>query len=291
MSLLEPDSVYADIAEKVIFNSFISGISLDGKSFFYSNMQENNLQTRRRAYGTRHKIFFPADTRVEVFDCSCCPPNVVRAISSIQDFAYSADSDSIFFHQYMSSVLNYDGKRIEVKTCYPFDNKINILYSGKCGKLALRIPGWCKSYSILKNGTSVSADVRLGYAYIDVNDADKIALSFDMPVRFFEAHPKVWDDAGKIAVTKGPIVFCAESIDNPYPINDIRLDKDGEYSLEYDASIGYPSLKTTGYIRNWQDTELYGDTASAFPVPVKLIPYFAFANRGECDMLIWMLKK
>ncbi|MBE6644677.1 MAG: glycoside hydrolase family 127 protein [Ruminococcaceae bacterium] len=290
MSLIEPDSIYADTAERVLYNSFISGISLDGKSFFYSNMQENDLQVRRRKYGIRQTIFCPADTRVEVFKTSCCPPNVVRTVSSIQDFAYSADADTLFVHQYMESDVDYSGKSISVKTEYPFDERVNISYAGGSGRIALRIPAWCKKYEISKNGKILSPEIKRGYAYIDMRDGDEIKIIFDMPVRFLEANPKIWVDAGRVALCKGPIVYCMEGVDNPYPLSDIRLDKTAEYKSEFDHALGYPVLESYGYIRNWENKALYDEECGVKPVPVRLIPYFAFANRGETDMIIWTLK-
>jgi DUF1680 family protein len=293
MSLLEPDAVYADTVERVLYNSFISGISLDGKSFFYTNMQENDMQVRGRKYDEKvHNIFRPADLRVEVFDCSCCPPNVVRTVSSIQDFQYSKSADTVFMHQYIESDASFDGKKISVKTDYPYSDSVNVSYSGEDTVLALRIPGWCRSYKIVLNGKEIAPECVRGYAYVSVADGDKISLNFDMPVRFVESHPKVWEDAGRIAVTKGPIVYCLEGKDNSVPLREIRLDKNAEYKTVVEKELGVPVLDTTGYVRAWNDDDLYADEAEAFEeVAVRLIPYYAFANRGESDLVIWTLKK
>ena len=292
MSLIDPKSVYADIAELVLYNSFISGVSLDGKSFFYTNMQENDSVVRGRKFDEKHTVFRPADTRVEVFDCSCCPPNVVRIVSSIQDFQYSESGDTVFMHQYIGTNAKIGEKEISVKTEYPYDGNVDIKYSGKAGTLALRIPAWCKSYTLTVCGRSADAELRDGYAYVSVNDGDEIKLSFDMPIRFVEAHPRVWDDAGRIAVTRGPLVYCLEAKDNEVPLREIRLDRSAEYKSVTDGELGIPVLDTVGFVRQWNDEELYSDEARELvPVPVRLIPYFAFANRGATDMLIWTLKK
>lgn len=292
MSLIDPKSVYADIAELVLYNSFISGVSLDGKSFFYTNMQENDSVVRGRKFDEKHTVFRPADTRVEVFDCSCCPPNVVRIVSSVQDFQYSESGDTVFMHQYIGTNAKIGEKEISVKTEYPYDGNVDIKYSGKAGTLALRIPAWCKSYTLTVCGRSADAELRDGYAYVSVNDGDEIKLSFDMPIRFVEAHPRVWDDAGRIAVTRGPLVYCLEAKDNEVPLREIRLDRSAEYKSVIDGELGIPVLDTVGFVRKWNDEELYSDEARELvPVPVRLIPYFAFANRGATDMLIWTLKK
>ena len=291
MTLLEPDAKYADTAELVIYNSFLSGISLDGKSFFYSNMQENDCKVRRREFSGAHREFCPADERVEVFSCSCCPPNVVRFIASIADFMYGVSGDTVWVHQYISSTSEFDGRRIAVRTAYPYDGTVNISYSGVPGKLALRIPGWATGWSLEIGGKPASGELRKGYLYVGVNGGDEIKLRIPMPVRFIEANPEVWDDAGRVAVARGPIVFCLEGKDNGRLLRDIRLDPRGSYSFRTDAELGVPVLRTTGYSRYWNGERLYGAPAPLVSREVTLIPYFAMANRGETDMIIWVLPK
>lgn len=291
MSLMEPRSIYADIAEKAIYNAFISGISLDGKSFFYSNMQENDLQARHRKYSSRNNVFFPADTRVEVFNTSCCPPNVVRAVSSIQDFQYSTDGKTVFCHQYFNTRASFDGRVITMTTEYPYDGKVKVSYEGDAAKIAFRIPGWCKDYSILKGGKRAEGELTDGYFYLAVSSGEQIEINLEMPIRFLEAHPKIRVDCGKVAVTRGPLIFCIEGVDNSYPLTDIRLDKNAEFKLVDDPHLGIPTLETLGFIREWNDGELYGDEVSLKEVPIKLIPYLAFANRGSTDMIVWTMKK
>ncbi len=290
MSLIEPMAHYADTAERVLYNSFISGMSLDGKAFFYSNMQENDLRVRQRPFNKKHTIFCPADVRVEVFKTSCCPPNVVRTVSSIQDFAYATDGERLFIHQYMSSDVRHDGCNIKVETNYPFEGDVRISAGGASKRLAVRIPGWCKKYSIKSGAISKAHELKNGYAYLEIADGESITLNLDMPIRLLEAHPMIWEDAGKVAVTRGPLVYCIEGVDNPYPLSDIRIDKGAEYKTVFDGELGYPTLVTTAYVRDWGDRELYSDEAELKAVAIKLIPYFAFANRGETDLVIWALK-
>jgi DUF1680 family protein len=254
-------------------------------------MQENDLQARHRKYSSRNNVFFPADTRVEVFSTSCCPPNVVRAVSSIQDFQYSVDKDTVFCHQYFDTHACFDGKTITMTTEYPYDGAVKIDYEGTPTRIALRIPSWCKSYTILKNNLPAEGEITDGYFYLEVNSGDDILLNFDMPIRFLEAHPKIRVDCGKIAVSRGPIVFCIEGVDNDYPLGDIRLDKNAEFKLSKDPALGVHVLDTVGFIRDWDDEVLYGDEVKFKEVPVRLIPYLAFANRGSTDMVIWTMKK
>lgn len=290
MSLIDPDSKYADIAERVIYNSFISGMSLDGKSFFYSNMQENDSRVRTRPYNKRHTIFCPADTRVEVFKCSCCPPNVVRTISSIQDYQYSTSADTVYCHQFFGTRADVGFGTLEMKTDYPFDERVKIRYTGAPVRLALRIPGWCSEYEIKLCAKTISPEIIKGYAYIEIKGGDEISITFKMPTKFVEAHPMVWDDCGKVAITRGPIVYCLESVDNPYPLADVRISRDTPIRNEFDKELACHVLIGTGYIRDWKTDELYSEAASEKAVPVRLIPYFAFANRGATDLVIWTKK-
>ena len=290
MSVLDPDSVYADTAERVLYNSFISGMSLDGRAFFYSNMQENDRRVKTRSYNARHNFFTPDDTRVEVFGCSCCPPNVVRTIASIADFQYTADDDTVWMHQYFASEARIGDKTITVETAYPYDGGVKISYLGSSGKLALRIPGWCRDYTLTVGGKVVTPEVRRGYAYLSVNGGDEIMMRMEMPVRFVEAHPLVWDDAGRVAVTRGPLVYCLEGCDNDVPLRDVRLSESADWRMVMDEALGIPVLDTDGCVRHWNDNLLYGDCAALQICRVRLIPYFAFANRGSTDMIIWVLK-
>ncbi|MGM9625507.1 MAG: glycoside hydrolase family 127 protein [Eubacteriales bacterium] len=291
MSVLNPDSVYADTAERVLYNSFLSGMSLDGRAFFYSNMQENNPVVRTRHYNARHTLFTPDDTRVEVFGCSCCPPNVVRTIASIADFQYTADADTIWMHQYFSSDAQIDGKTVQVQTAYPYDGGVKITYLGKPGRLALRIPGWCRGYTVSVGGKTVTPEIRTGYAYLSVAGGDEIMLRMEMPVRFVEANPRVWDDAGRVAVMRGPLVYCMEGVDQPdLCLRDIRLSESADYRMVQDETLGVPVLEADACVRRWNDAQLYGDTAALEMAHIRLIPYFAMANRGSTEMIIWTLK-
>lgn len=287
MTLIEPDSRYADTVERVIYNGFLSGISLDGKAFFYENPLEIAPKLRLRE-GER----YPITQRLEVFGCSCCPPNIVRFISSIGDFIYAAKGNTVYVNQYMESkaafALENGSCEIEQKTGYPFDGKVTIKYKGAPATLAVRIPGWCTGY--------VAANpVVKGYEMYEVKDGDVIELEFDMPFVAFEANPHIRDNAGRYAIMRGPIVFCMEGVDNGDCIKDIRLDL-ATARLTVDKSVldGVPCVKVTGYKRDLSrfERKLYVPKGSSLiPFEAIMIPYYAFANRGETDMLIWTMLK
>ncbi|MBQ3150244.1 MAG: glycoside hydrolase family 127 protein [Clostridia bacterium] len=288
MSLCNPDSKYADIAETALYNGTISGISLDGKRFFYENPLEINL-SERRATATVSK-HVPISQRVEVFGCSCCPPNVTRFIASIADYIYSLNDDTLFVHQYMQSEAAFGDAKLTMETDYPFDGRINLHIEGMAGKtVAVRIPSWCTDFSI-----SEEYEIRKGYAFVKITD-DSFTLNIDLPMqaKWYEALPKVWEDAGKIALKKGPIVYCAEGVDNE---NIFASFVDIFESIEegFDDSIGVPTLTASGYLKSACECctpLLYRPVKGDYrPIKMRFIPYYAFANRGESDMAVWVHK-
>ncbi len=272
---------YHDVLERAMYNGVLSGISMDGKSFFYENPLAIDLSFNDVDTSVTEKRRYPITQRLEVFGCSCCPPNMVRFIPSVGNYAFSEDEDAVYINQYMDCTAELESGRITVKTDYPADGRVKISYDGK-KKLALRIPDWCDIFSL-----DCEHELTGGYAYISEKDAD---LVLDMPVKIVAANPKVHENAGRIAVTRGPVVYCAEGVDNEYDVHSMLLDPCGVFDLgETDFLV--PSLYTTAYLPKESD-ELYFEASGEFTErPLKLIPYFAFANRGESDMIIWFSKK
>ncbi|MHC1694904.1 MAG: glycoside hydrolase family 127 protein [Eubacteriales bacterium] len=192
MNLINPDGKYGDIIERVLYNGFLSSISLDGKSFFYENPLEIDPYLIGRDVSMRHSATrFPITQRLEVFGCSCCPPNITRFIASISNFLYATGQNTLYIDQYMDSAttLKLDGKDVSLKqrTGYPWNGDILVDYKGHPATLALRIPGWCTSYKLTADGKDVSYELKNGYAYIKAEGDTAIRLSLDMPVVFVEA--------------------------------------------------------------------------------------------------------
>ena len=286
MLLYEQNAAYADIAELAIYNGFLSGISLDGKAFFYENPLEIDPSLRERNSSTNKPARFPIMQRKEVFDCSCCPPNVVRFIASIGNTLYSYSDDTLFVHQYMESSTKYNNTEIIQKTNYPIDGRIIINYRGEFSTLAVRIPSWCSSFSIDKE-----YKLKDGYAYIKVNHENSIKLKFDMPVQLLEAHPKVQENAGRLAVKRGPIVYCLEGIDNGDNLRDISINLNADFKICEESPFSLPVLYTDGYRRKTDDCSLYNQASNnKISQKLKFIPYSNFANRGVTEMIVWILK-
>lgn len=279
------DSRYSDIIERTMYNGIMSGISLGGKSFFYENPLEidpdfNNINT-----STKVKERFPITQRVEVFDCSCCPPNIMRFVASISGLIYGFDDNTVYINQYMNSEGDVNGIKISQKTDYPNNGKITVRCNSNKKQIAFRIPCWCKSFNINKKYS-----IKNGYAYVDLDSEENIELELDMPVRIISANRRIHSDAGRIAVMRGPVVYCAEGIDNGADIKSIALPAESVFELA-ESEFLLPILKTEAY-RPFESDSLYYEAVDDYEkIPLTLIPYYAFANRGESEMQVWLLRK
>ena len=285
---IDADARYADTVERVIYNSFLSGLSLDGKSFFYENAQEIDLEKRKIVRGALHEnrnTHFPITQRVEVFGCSCCPPNVTRFISSIGDFVYNYDDGTVYVNQYMDSTADIDGLKIVQNTNYPYDGRVALTITGGNRRMALRIPSWCRMWTLRLNSKVVTAEPVKGYVFVDMADGDETLLDMRLDVKVVHADPRVAADRGMRAVTYGPFVMCIEGVDNGGSLTDVKL-VGNTGTVGFDESLGLPCVYFPA-VRGETDG-LYSDTTRSTRFTAKMIPYFAFANRGECDMRIWV---
>ena len=285
MLLIEPDAKYADAVERVLYNGFLSGLSLDGTRFFYTNPLEI-VKSRRGAHPCTEKgDWLPIMERVEVFSCSCCPPNVTRFLASLGDFAFTEDDETVFVHQYMPCSAKAGEARLTVETDYPRGGVVRVKARGLNGRrLALRVPGWCSRFEL-----SAPYALERGYAIIDAADAADVMLTLDMTPQLIEARSNVADCAGKAVLTRGPVVYCMEGVDNGGSLADIRLDPAGEVKETGDYG-GLPVLEARGWRRPAPQGEwLYRPYAGRYEEKkLTFIPYFAFANRGESDMRVWI---
>ncbi len=290
MKDIELDSIYADTVERVIYNGFISGISLDGRAFFYENPLEINLSDRGRHTSIANEPeHLPITGRVEVFSCSCCPPNVTRYIETIGERAYSVSENAFALHQFMSSAVKAGEWEIDVKTEFPRDGKVELCVNGMKGKaLYVRIPYWCDEFTADKQYQKEK-----GYARFDVNDdVFTLSINMNMTVKFYHADTRVRSCAGKTAVMYGPVLYCAEAVDNGEGLFNLSVLKNGNYDVKFSPEYFSNVLEIDGLRREYTDS-LYSseENYKEIPVRIKLIPYFAFANRGETDMTVWLRDK
>ena len=285
MQNLEPKAIYADTVERAIYNGILSGISMDGNAFFYENPLEIDPKFNDVHHSVNQSERFPITQRLEVFGCSCCPPNVVRFIPSISGMMYSENEDTLFVHHYAASEGKFGNTVITQATDYPANGAVILRCSTDKKTIALRIPGWCKQFELNRPYT-----LKDGYAYIAAEGETEIRLNLDMPVVTVAANRQVHDCAGRVAVTRGPLVYCIEGVDNGDDLKSVAIDTKGVFAMT-DREFLLPSLSTVGY-RPVESDDLYApadDTREAFPL--RLIPYYAFANRGTTEMHVWLLRK
>ena len=286
MIRLNADSKYADAVEKVMYNGALSGISMDGKGFFYENPLEIDVDFNNVHPCTNGGRRYPITQRKEVFDCSCCPPNVTRFIAGIGEYMYSYNEDTLFINQYIASETQTDNLKITQKTQYPSSGDVKITLENNTKKhIALRIPGWCKDFSVNKEYT-----LKKGYAYIEVEKDDEIIINFNMPVRFISANKKVHTNSGRVAIMRGPVVYCLEGVDNGKDLTALKVDIKGKTQVA-DGEFIVPDIIAEGFKETENDNLYYDATDEYIGTSLRFIPYYAYANRGETDMLVWVLKK
>lgn len=296
---MEPDAAYADVMEQALYNSVLSGMALDGKSFFYVNP----LEVLPEACHKDERKFHVKPVRQKWFGCACCPPNLARIISSIPTYAYIENEDTLFMHLHMSGVvekqLDSQTAVFSVESGMPWDGKVSVTYTGEQAaamKLAVRIPGWCESWKA-KGLENFECTQEKGYYYIEGTweTGSQVVFEFDMDARFYQADDRVREDIGKLAVMRGPIVYCAEEADNGknlhlYQIDPLQPVQNDEIEIEGQK---YPSLCVAARkkIRTETAGQLYTkyEKAEYEQVQLRMIPYFAWANRGENEMAVWFV--
>nr|MBP7887201.1 glycoside hydrolase family 127 protein [Candidatus Neomarinimicrobiota bacterium] len=286
---LTGDAQYYDIIERTLYNGLISGISLDGKKFFYPNPLESD---------GKYQFNQGACTRQPWFDCSCCPTNIIRFLPSVPELIYATIADSVYINLYISSNADIivNQKKIEIiqQTDYPWHGKINITVNPEkktTFTLKLRVPGWARNevvpgdlykyiaenpekVSLLVNGKDENGVLDKGYIEITRKwtRGDKIELTLPLAVRKVIAHEKVADDVNKIAFECGPIVYCAEEIDNRQ-ITEMAVPLD----IKLNSAKGTVLTENVNILRGKVDNQ-----------ELILIPYYVWSNRGVGKMKVWL---
>ena len=292
MLQLTGEAKYADIMERALYNGFLSGISLDGKTYFYQNPLQSDGTDRRQSW----------------FQCACCPSNIARLLSSLGSYFYSISREGLWVHLYGKSKLtaNIDKERKVILTQitnYPWSGDINIkvsLDTETSFTLFLRIPAWCKKAEVLVNGEYVEKLVRPG-SYLPISrvwkQGDEVQLNLSMSVDFLETHPHS-NNNGRLAISRGPLIYCIEAADHQdVDVFDILLSPDTAFSPHFEPDLlgGVRVLRGKGLLRDKSEWErkLYhihqkGQKTKSKPFPITAIPYFAWANREPGKMLVWI---
>ena len=267
MNWLEADARYADVMERVLYNGFLSGVSLDGRRFFYVNPLESG--------GNHHRQPF--------FGCACCPTNVVRIIPQVPGLFYAFDADGVYVNLYASGKAKFVWNNVPLEiiqqTDYPWDGKVELSVIPEkpvSFGLRLRIPGWCKEAKLSVDGQQVFVPVKNGYAVLHRNwtGKEKVSLELAMPVERIEAHPAVVANRGRVAIQRGPIVYCFEQADNGRPVRSLVLARDPQFVVEF-----CPDLLGGVTVVHALDNRGQKWTA---------IPYYAWDHREAGEMVVWV---
>jgi len=301
--LLHGDSKYIDVLEKTLYNGLISGVGLDGKSFFYTNaMQVSN----GFSFGDLER------SRSGWFTCSCCPTNLVRLLPSIPGYIYAQNGNNVYVNLFISSVANLKVNNkaftITQQNNYPWDGGLSFSIDPAAAvnmNLLIRIPGWARDqampsdlYSfetpsaqpieIKVNGVPVSYQVEKGYAVINRKwkKGDKVELSLPMNVQRVIANNHLADDTNKVALQRGPMMYCAEWKDNDGRAANIIVPKNTEFETAFEPAllngvmVIKAKVKSVNIDPATQDISTKSNTMTA-------IPYYAWANRGDGEMTVW----
>ena len=293
--LLHGDAKYFDVLERTLYNGLISGVSLDGGSFFYPNPLASTGGYSRKPW----------------FGCACCPSNISRFIPSLPGYVYAVKDDHVYVNLYMGNrgELKVNNKKIvlEQETSYPWngDIRIRVVKGALPFTMNLRIPGWVRNevlpgdlyryddeqklgYTVTVNGEAVEGELQKGYLQIERKwkKGDVVEVHFDMQSRVVRANEKVAADRGRVAVERGPIVYCAEWPDNDFNVHNILLNQHPSFQVVNNPDLLYGICEIT------TDAQaLSYDAAGRLivkDVKLTLIPYYAWAHRGEGDMEVWL---
>ncbi len=301
--LMHGDAKYYDVLERSLYNGLISGVSMDGGTFFYPNPLESDGE---------YKFSQGACHRQPWFGCACCPSNISRFIPSLPGYVYAIKERDVYLNLFMSNTTNLrvEGKNVSLKqtTTYPWDGDVQVEVtkaSGNPFNMMIRIPGWVRNevlpsdlysytdnkktnYSVKVNGQPVKSDLVKGYFSIDRKwkKGDKIEIHFDMQPRMVKAHQQVEADKGRVSFERGPVVYCAEWADNKVEIPSILIPaKPGiQVADKPDMLGGIKELKMQ--VQSLLINEKgYLETKN---VTLTLIPYYAWSHRGDGQMAVWL---
>jgi len=296
MFLLSGNSKYVDVLERTLYNGFLSGVSIRGDLFFYPNPLESDGSHQRKPW----------------FDCSCCPTNVARFLPSVPGYIYAHRDNQVFVNLYLANEglvrMDFGDLKLIQKTNYPWDGnvKIEVRPPTKTNfTVALRIPVWTlqsplpgdlyhfkeqpdEKPQILINGKQIKYEIINGYALITKSweGGDVIDLILPMPVTKILAKPEVKDNEGRMAISRGPLVYCAEWVDNGARTRNLLVDPESEFEVvESNLVGGVNILRSKGFHTSLDPS---GGKLIKTENDLVLIPYYAWAHRGNGEMLVWL---
>ncbi|TCL70018.1 hypothetical protein EDC14_10107 [Hydrogenispora ethanolica] len=289
MLQLTGEGRFADLMERVLYNAFLAGVSLDGGKYFYNNPLQSQGDCHRREWD----------------ECACCPPNIARLLASLGGYIYSLSPGGLAVHLYIQSSVTArlaGGAEFTLRQTgdYPWEGRISLaleLAEPADFELRLRLPGWCRSHQLRING--IPADPPLAEGYLVIarrwSPGDSLLLELAMPAERVQAHPRVWQNAQKVALQRGPLLYCLEAADHAVPVEQILLPENAPLTGSFypDLCGGVVALEGEALapsLENWAD-RLYrfAEPAVALrPVRLRAVPYYCWDNREPGAMTVWI---
>ncbi len=303
MMQIERNGKYADVFERALYNTVLGGMALSGKEFFYVNPLETvpeHLQANR----TLHHVL---PERRPWLGVACCPPNIARTLTSLAKYIYAVDDSAVYINLFVSNKaeLKLGNKTVDLqmKTRYPYEDEVIIKIGNPqdaAFALAIREPGWGRIRSLIINGSSSKPKRRDGYIMIDTlpSSDSTIQVSFDMEPVFVRAHPRVRADVGKLAIARGPLVYCLEEADNGKNLGSLMVSAKTALKAEFDPALLNGTVVITADAERLTEEEWdgklyrYGLSENrTVPYKIRAIPYCLWNNRGIGEMLVWIHQK
>lgn len=298
MAQITRDAKYMEVVERALYNTLLSGVAMDGQSFFYVNPLEvwpDNCMPRTSMEHVK-------PVRQKWFGVACCPPNIARTLASIGEYIYFYDKSSIWINLFISSetVVEIEGHPVHLsqKTAFPNDGKIEITIENEGEaefELAIRIPEYVKEYGLILDGKAIYPEVQKGYAKVMISGKNpSLVYKFALVPRILRANPLVKEDVGKVAIMKGPVVYCLEEVDNGKNLPAIFLDPEQELQESYEENLlgGTTVIRTAGkkvMTDGWHSNELYKESDLTMKsIPLMFVPYPYWGNRQTGEMLVWV---
>lgn len=286
---IEPKKEYMDVLERALYNGVLSGASIDGKHFFYVNPLEVHPDSCHHNPGKGHV----KTTRPDWFGCACCPPNFARLIASLQKYVYTQENENIYLNLFMASkLLTRDGVELIQKTNFPYENQVTIEIGRGKGKLIVRKPSWAED---MKIKTDATVEETNEYFIIQLTNRGLIQILFEQPTLAIRSNPKLWTNNQKLAIQRGPFVFCGEGKDNYSSLFSYRVNVENisdaklvinDKVLPKTLQLEVPAEK----VEPWLTETLYQFVHSKEETNqsnLVLIPYHLWGNRGENEMCVW----
>ena len=268
---------YADVMERCLYNGVLSGMAEDGKAFFYTNPLEVCPDEVKADPDKAHI----KTERQKWFGCACCPPNIARMVSSIGNYCLTENDDTVFVNLYASLEAETAFGKITIDSDYLNSGKVKVnIKAEKPFKIALRIPEWSRDFRF----NIENPFYKYGYAYFDIEGDCEITAEFNPEIRIIRANSRVREDTGKVAITRGPFVYCLEEADNGRDLHLLRLSPHPKFKLESDC------ITANAYREEQSGNALYFDYRKPRErlQRIRLIPYYNWANRGEGEMQVFI---